>query len=331
MKSNIRKLVKLINSNKFIFYPIVAFAMVLIVGGAVFAGTYLSKSKQSSNNYETSPSVGESSEDESLDTNDLDELDETKVVEELETVPDFEEDEVFEETEETSEDESEEDTEETETSKPKKNPYYIKINKRMNTVTVYGLDENGNYTVPVKAMVASTGKATPLGKFNTKVKYTWKLLNGGVWGQYSTRIHGGILFHSVPMVSKSKDAVRYRYYNQLGTTASAGCVRLTVADAKWIFDNCPVGTTVEIFNGNDPGPLGKPSAVKLPLSNGRNTRGWDPTDPDPKNPWRSKQPSIKVTANTTIERGSSFDIKIALKPLIQLVIRSMMHYKLVVA
>lgn len=127
MKNNIRKLVKLINSNKFIFYPIVAFAMVLIVGGVVFAGTYLSKSKQSSNNYETSPSVGESSEDESLDTDDLDELDETKVVEELETVPDFEEDEVFEETEETSEDESEEDTEETETSKPRKTLTILKL------------------------------------------------------------------------------------------------------------------------------------------------------------------------------------------------------------
>ena len=41
MKSNKRKLVKLINSNKFIFYPIVAFAMVLIVGGVVLQDVFV--------------------------------------------------------------------------------------------------------------------------------------------------------------------------------------------------------------------------------------------------------------------------------------------------
>lgn len=39
-----------------------------------------------------------------------------------------------------------------------------------------------------------------------------------------------------------------------------GCVRLTVEDAKWIAENCPEGTTVEIYDGEDPGPLGKPEA-----------------------------------------------------------------------
>lgn len=40
-------------------------------------------------------------------------------------------------------------------------PYYIKVNYGANVVTVYSLDENNNYTVPVKAMVCSTGTATP--------------------------------------------------------------------------------------------------------------------------------------------------------------------------
>ena len=35
-------------------------------------------------------------------------------------------------------------------------PYYIKINKLANTVTVYTKDANGNYTVPYKAIVCST-------------------------------------------------------------------------------------------------------------------------------------------------------------------------------
>ena len=69
-----------------------------------------------------------------------------------------------------------------------------------------------------------------------------------------------------------------------------GCVRLTVADAKWIFDNVPIGTLVEFYDSSDPGPLGKPGAQKI--SSNEKFRGWDPTDPDPNNPWN------KVVAST---------------------------------
>ena len=71
-------------------------------------------------------------------------------------------------------------------------------------------------------------------------------------------------------------------YNQLGTVCSHGCVRLTVADAKWIYDNCPLGTTVSIYNASSL-PVPKPSAPWLDISSPN--RGWDPTDPDPANPW----------------------------------------------
>ena len=48
-------------------------------------------------------------------------------------------------------------------------PYEIKVNRKMNTVTVYTQDEAGNYTVPYKAMICSTGRlghATPLGSYS---------------------------------------------------------------------------------------------------------------------------------------------------------------------
>ena len=62
-----------------------------------------------------------------------------------------------------------------------------------------------------------------------------------------------------------------------------GCVRLTTEDAKWIADNCPSGTSVEIYDDEDPGPLGKPEAVKIDADDVK--RGWDPTDADENNPW----------------------------------------------
>lgn len=62
-----------------------------------------------------------------------------------------------------------------------------------------------------------------------------------------------------------------------------GCIRLTVEDAKWIAENCPSGTAVEIYDADDPGPLGKPETIKIDTDNPN--KSWDPTDPDTENPW----------------------------------------------
>ena len=164
-------------------------------------------------------------------------------------------------------------------------PYYIKINRKQNCITIYTSDENGEYTVPYKAMICSTGlyNATPCGTFHLSTKYLWRELYGKVYGQYATRITGGVLFHSVPYYKKSKSALCTEKYNKLGQQASMGCVRLTVEDAKWIADNCPSGTTVEIYDDDDPGPLGKPEAAHIDTDSPN--KGWDPTDPDVENPW----------------------------------------------
>lgn len=167
--------------------------------------------------------------------------------------------------------------------------YTIKVNKTTNCITVY--DNN----VPVKAMACSTGlnNGTPSGTFYTQAKYQWKSLNGGVWGQYSTRITGHYLFHSVYYTSRNKSALKTSAYNKLGTAASAGCVRLTVADAKWIYDNCPIGTRVIITNEKTD-PLPKP--VTMRLTENATYKGWDPTDPDANNPWKKEFVKIKGNA-----------------------------------
>ena len=187
-------------------------------------------------------------------------------------------------------------------------PYYIKVNRLMNTVTVYAKDEAGAYTVPVKAMVCSCGlnDGTPLGTYKTSTKYEWRALYGNVYGQYAYRINGPIMFHSVPYYTMDKGNLESEEYNKLGEFASLGCVRLMVRDAQWLVANCPSGTTVEIYDNPDPGPLGKPSAPKIDLNSP--CRGWDPTDSDPANPWRTTGPTINYLANVIIERGSTIDV-----------------------
>lgn len=164
-------------------------------------------------------------------------------------------------------------------------PYYIEVIRNQETVIVYGMDDKGDYTKIIQVFVSSPGAGynTPVGTFKTKKGYEWGALFGNVYGQYSTVITGHILFHSVPYHSMSKDDLVWEYYNRLGTKDSLGCIRLTVADAKWIYDNCESGTMVKIYDGELPNGVTKPVAQKIDPNDPR--RGWDPTDPDPNNPW----------------------------------------------
>ena len=163
--------------------------------------------------------------------------------------------------------------------------YYIKVNCIAQTVTIYTCNEKGIYDIPIKSMICSTGKATPVnGVYKTTDKYEWRYLVGNVYGQYATRITGQILFHSVPYLKKDKSSLEYWEYDKLGTVASKGCVRLTVEDAKWIYDYCKPGTQVEFYEDENPGPLGKPEQMKISEYNSE-LRKWDPTDPDKNNPW----------------------------------------------
>ena len=177
---------------------------------------------------------------------------------------------------------------ETTTKKPQEKnsaPYKLFVNKAQNIVVVYGKDDNGKYTKPIKSMICSVGlnNSTPTGEFNTTDKYTLRALFGGVYGQYATRITGHYLFHSVPYYTKNKGNLESEEYNKLGKPASQGCIRLSVADAKWIYDHCPKGTPVKIYSSKDKEPLPRPQAIKIDLKSPH--KGWDPTDPDPKNPW----------------------------------------------
>jgi hypothetical protein len=168
-------------------------------------------------------------------------------------------------------------------------PYYVMVNRQMNTVTVFTKDEDGAFTVPYKAMICSTGRAgheTPVGNFAVmSFKAPWCYMIDGSYGQYATGfLEGGYLFHTICYTAKDKSKMMRDEYNMLGDFASAGCVRLQTADAKWIFDNCEVGTGVTVYDGEDAGPLGKPEKA-VPEITDENDNGWDPTDPDPDNPW----------------------------------------------
>ncbi|MDE6259444.1 MAG: L,D-transpeptidase family protein [Oscillospiraceae bacterium] len=198
-------------------------------------------------------------------------------------------------------------------------PYYIMVNRTMNTVTVYGLDENGYYTVPVKAMVCSVGRGgsvTPRGTFSVGSKRAWLHMVDGSYGQYATQFYGNYLFHSVCYSAANPSTLLTYEYNMLGSPASLGCVRLQTADAKWIYDNCAAGTKVTVYDdASSPGPLGKPDKL-IPEITPAIDNGWDPTDPREDNPWRGvlvSEVSLSA-AEASLTAGERLSLTAALTP-----------------
>ena len=95
--------------------------------------------------------------------------------------------------------------------------------------------------------------------------------------QYATRLGPGlpILMHSIIYDKQNPYTVWASTYNNLGIARSAGCIRLTTADSKWIYDHCALGTSVTVYNSSIPGPFDRPAiASEIPFE-----QTWDPTDP----------------------------------------------------
>lgn len=141
------------------------------------------------------------------------------------------------------------------TPEPTPVPFHIVVDVANQVTSVYGRDENGEYTVPVRQMLCSTGmKATPsdVGDWVLNGRHaTWCIFPkwGNSYARYWTRINSSIAFHSPIYTAVSNTAMKISSYNMLGQRASHGCIRLSVWDAKWIYDNVGAGTVVSIVEG----------------------------------------------------------------------------------
>ncbi len=154
--------------------------------------------------------------------------------------------------------------------------------------------------LPLRIMICSTGRKgheTPTGSYKISDRYTYHRLGTGdtrCYGFWACRFKHHYLFHSVPISDKATKAEQghakcdMHKFELLGSVASDGCVRVTVGDAKWIYD-LSANETVEVRIVKDAGPdAPKPPAViwEEPYTD-KHGYGWDPTDPDPENPYHA--------------------------------------------
>ena len=130
-------------------------------------------------------------------------------------------------------------------------PYKFVVDISEQRVYAYAWAGTGYSSTPTKKMKCSTGKdatPTPTGTFQatgpSSAGEWYYFTKYNCYAKWATRIVGGILFHSVTYSSSKR--LNSGSVHNLGRKASHGCVRLSVEDAKWVYDNCVDGNTVVI-------------------------------------------------------------------------------------
>lgn len=184
--------------------------------------------------------------------------------------------------------------------------YLIKVNKKKNAVIIYQKNGDGSKEA-IKVMRCIVGSDAPTGTFEIMESYTWISADNVHWNKYSCRYSEQFWFQSADYFAPYNSYISVDSYNAIGSgdrEKDSGCIKLTVADAKWIYDNCPSGTEVKIVKGkkSDELPLEFDEFTEIP-----SYAGWDPTDPDSDNPWsKSAKESIAVNSSAVyIERGTN--------------------------
>lgn len=130
------------------------------------------------------------------------------------------------------------------------NQYKLVVDVSDQRVYVYQWD-GSTYGTCIGEMICSTGlksTPTPLGTYQaagpTGTGEWYWFQEYQCYAKWGYRIIGGILFHSV-IYSRGK-VLNRTSVQKLGRPASHGCIRLKVEHAKWIYENCPAGTTVVV-------------------------------------------------------------------------------------
>ncbi|EGT3612899.1 murein L,D-transpeptidase [Clostridium perfringens] len=143
--------------------------------------------------------------------------------------------------------------------------YYKKLNE--DTINQFDITSNTNYLVFVniaeqktyvyegskndwtldKTFTCSTGiegKETPVGVFTVQNRAPWFFSpKYGQGGKYYVQFMGNYLFHSIPFDS-DKTTISDP---TLGVPSSHGCIRLSVEDSKWLYDNVQNGSKIIIY------------------------------------------------------------------------------------
>lgn len=139
---------------------------------------------------------------------------------------------------------------------PPADTYKIIVDLYWQVVMVFTKDDAGEYTVPVRYMLCSSGSArvgseTREGVWQMqKVRVRFGEFMNGDAAQYWTLIRSRTYFHSTLYTKRDLSTYDVTEFKKMGTKASHACIRLTVPDARWIWYNIAYDTVCEIRKGS---------------------------------------------------------------------------------
>lgn len=123
--------------------------------------------------------------------------------------------------------------------------YPLSIKGSLDDQKVMVFDAKG---LAIKTFTCSSGESgseTPTGTFSVSNRgISFYNSNLGEGAYYWTSFYGDYLFHSIPFNQDYE--IKQNEAEKLGTPASHGCIRLSMDDAKWIYDHIQDGTKVTV-------------------------------------------------------------------------------------
>lgn len=182
--------------------------------------------------------------------------------------------------------------------------YHIKVNKADNMVSVWNT-VNGTIDSIKVLFHASINAKLDNGRYFIDEKNIWRTLNGATCVQYSSKSASAVLFHSPVYEFQNRGYMIVSSYEAIGSANEhIPGITLTVADAKWIYENCSESTEIEICDdssltyGIEAEPLREiPDGIR-----------WDPTDPDRENKWvTTRIQYVREIQDKTVVVGTAVD------------------------
>lgn len=134
-------------------------------------------------------------------------------------------------------------------------PYLVGVDTVNQVISVVKQDADGNYTVPVKYFICSTGTAkdpTPAGIhiLPDSGRPEWAFFKKfNCYVRYPVHIFDDYFFHSLLYDKQDLSTRKSSSYNNLGKAVSHGCIRMYDDDMIWFSNNIMPGTIVVVYSG----------------------------------------------------------------------------------
>ncbi len=189
-------------------------------------------------------------------------------------------------------------------------PYFFEVDVANQAVKVWKYNRSTkDYSDLDRAFICATGTKkypSPLGTFTLSGRRaahckfpTW----GGGEARWWTKITEEIAFHSVLYGDSGNDmTLKVSSFKGLGKRGSHGCIRLTVPDAQWIYENAKAGMKVWIHDDAAPDPELK--AIVKPGALNEKTMMPYITPPPPEEYWYDNQVVPEQARNGGMTRKS---------------------------